>query len=151
MNYRPDIDGLRAVSVLSVVSYHAFPKWVSGGFIGVDVFFVINGFFITGIIYNLLNRESFSFSEFYARRIRRLFPALILVMLSVLGFGWFALLPEDFERLSTHIVGGAAFFANFVSWQSDGYFQTEAITKPLLHLWSLGVEEQFYIIWPLIL
>ena len=149
--YRPDIDGLRAIAVLIVVGYHAFPRWLPGGFIGVDVFFVISGFLISTIIFQNLERGSFSFADFYSRRIRRIFPALLVIFLCCYAFGWFTLLPHEFEQLGKHIASGAGFVSNFVLWSEAGYFDNTAITKPLLHLWSLGIEEQFYILWPLIL
>ena len=149
--YRPDIDGLRAIAVLSVVGFHAFPSWVNGGFIGVDVFFVISGFLISGIIYENLDKGEFTFREFYARRIRRIFPALIVVMTACFAFGWFSLLADEYKQLGKHIAGGATFISNLLLWQESGYFDNSAETKPLLHLWSLGIEEQFYIIWPLLL
>lgn len=104
--YRPDIDGLRAVAVLSVVAFHAFPEWIKGGFIGVDVFFVISGFLISTIIFENLDRGTFSFAEFYARRIKRIFPALIFVLSACLIFGWLSLLPEELNQLGKHILGG---------------------------------------------
>lgn len=149
--YRPDIDGLRAVAVLSVVGFHAFPNWVKGGFIGVDVFFVISGFLISGIIFENLDSGAFTFREFYARRIKRIFPALLLVMAASYAFGWFSLLADEYKQLGKHMAGGAAFISNFVLWLEAGYFDNSAETKPLLHLWSLGIEEQFYIIWPFLL
>jgi peptidoglycan/LPS O-acetylase OafA/YrhL len=149
--YRPDIDGLRAVAVLSVVAFHAFPAWVKGGFIGVDVFFVISGFLISTIIFENLEKGTFSFSEFYARRIKRIFPALLLVLMASFAFGWFALLADEYKQLGKHIVAGAGFVSNLVLWSEAGYFDNSAETKPLLHLWSLGIEEQFYIVWPFIL
>lgn len=149
--YRPDIDGLRAVAVLAVIGYHYFPRWVPSGFVGVDIFFVISGFLISGIILDGLAANKFSFLEFYARRIRRLFPALLLVLTVVLIFGWAALLPGEYQGLGKHVAGGASFIANFLYWQESGYFDSEAITKPLLHLWSLGIEEQFYLIFPCLL
>ncbi len=149
--YRRDIDGLRAIAVLSVVGYHAFPDWVRGGFVGVDVFFVISGFLISTIIFSNLDQGVFSFREFYARRIRRIFPALILVLIACYTLGWFALLADEYEQLGKHIAGGAGFISNFVLWQESGYFDTGSELKPLLHLWSLGIEEQFYIVWPLLL
>lgn len=148
--YRADIDGLRAVAILSVVGYHAFPLSVQGGFIGVDIFFVISGFLISTIIFESLSRNSFSFIEFYSRRIRRIFPALILVLTSSFIFGWYALLSLEYRQLGKHIVGGAGFISNFLFWGESGYFDNAADTKPLLHLWSLGIEEQFYVIWPLL-
>lgn len=149
--YRPDIDGLRAVAVLSVVAFHAFPTWMNGGFIGVEVFFVISGFLISTIIFENLDRGTFSFSEFYARRIKRIFPALLLVLLASYAFGWFALLADEYKQLGKHIAAGAGFVSNFVLWGEAGYFDNSAETKPLLHLWSLGIEEQFYIVWPFVL
>jgi peptidoglycan/LPS O-acetylase OafA/YrhL len=149
--YRPDIDGLRAIAVLSVVGFHAFPGLVKGGFIGVDVFFVISGFLISSIIYQNLDKGEFTFSEFYTRRIRRIFPALIVVLVACFAFGWFTLLTDEYQKLGKHIAAGAAFSSNLLLWQESGYFDNSAETKPLLHLWSLGIEEQFYIIWPLLL
>ncbi len=149
--YRRDIDGLRAVAVLSVVLFHAFPAWLRGGFIGVDIFFVISGFLISSILLRELQQGSFSFAGFYARRVKRIFPALVLVMASCLAFGWLALFPDEYQQLGKHVVGGAGFAANFFYWDQVGYFDTAADTKPLLHLWSLGIEEQFYILWPVVL
>lgn len=149
--YRPDIDGLRAVAVLAVVGYHAFPSFFLGGFIGVDVFFVISGFLITRIIQGGLDAGRFSVWDFYDRRIRRIFPALIVVLASVLVAGSMLLMPTEFKELGLHVVGGAGFFSNLLLWSETGYFDTAAETKPLLHLWSLGIEEQFYLLWPLVL
>ncbi|MBS1214622.1 MAG: O-acetyltransferase OatA, partial [Proteobacteria bacterium] len=149
--YRPDIDGLRAVAVLSVVAFHAFPRWVAGGFIGVDIFFVISGYLISSIIFSNLEHDTFSVVEFYRRRIRRIFPALITIMLASFAFGWFALLADEYKQLGGHIAGGAVFLSNFVLWGESGYFDNAAETKPLLHLWTLAIEEQFYIFWPLLL
>jgi len=149
--YRPDIDGLRAIAVLSVVAFHAFPSWLKGGFIGVDVFFVISGYLISIIIFENLDKGTFSFSEFYSRRIRRIFPALLLVLIACFTFGWFALLADEYKQLGKHIAAGAGFISNFILWNEAGYFDNTAETKPLLHLWSLGIEEQFYIVWPLLL
>jgi peptidoglycan/LPS O-acetylase OafA/YrhL len=153
--YRPDIDGLRALAVLSVVAFHAFPGLaaygLSGGFIGVDVFFVISGFLISTIIFENLDKGTFSFTEFYSRRITRIFPALLLVLIASYAFGWFALLADEYKHLGKHIATGAGFFSNFALWNEAGYFDNTNETKPLLHLWSLGIEEQFYIVWPLLL
>jgi peptidoglycan/LPS O-acetylase OafA/YrhL len=149
--YRPDIDGLRAIAVLSVVAFHAFPAQIEGGFIGVDVFFVISGFLISTIIFESLEKGSFSFIEFYSRRIRRIFPALLLVLIACLIFGWFSLLPEELNQLGRHVTAGAVFVSNLILWSETGYFDNSAETKPLLHLWSLGIEEQFYIFWPFLL
>ncbi|WP_206081316.1 acyltransferase family protein [Mariprofundus ferrooxydans] len=150
-NYRPDIDGLRAVAVMAVVGYHAFPGMIQGGFIGVDIFFVISGYLISTIIFSSLERDRFSLAEFYVRRIRRIFPALVFVLLAVFIFGWYVLLSDEFAQLGKHMAGGAGFVSNFILWNESGYFDREAVTKPLLHLWSLGIEEQFYIFWPLLL
>lgn len=147
--YRPDIDGLRAIAVLSVLGFHAFPELVHGGFIGVDIFFVISGFLISTIIFKSLASREFSFLEFYSRRVRRIFPALVTVLVVAFVCGWFVLYPDEYRQLSKHIVGGAWFFSNFVLWRESGYFDNSADSKPLLHLWSLGIEEQFYIVFPL--
>ncbi len=151
MQYRPDIDGLRALSVVSVVLFHAFPNRVPGGFIGVDIFFVISGYLISGIIFRQLNQGVFSISGFFWRRIVRIFPALLAVILSVIVFGWFVLFSGEYAQLGKHIAASSVFLLNFVLVLESGYFDNLAETKPLLHLWSLAVEEQFYIIWPVIL
>ena len=151
LRYREDIDGLRAVAVVPVLLYHAFPKLVPGGFIGVDIFFVISGFLITGIIHQQMLRGSFSIANFYARRIRRIFPALVTVVLVTFMIGWYALPPRDLKSLGTNIAGGAVFVQNFVLLGQVSYFDLAADKKPLLHLWSLGIEEQYYIVWPLLL
>lgn len=149
--YRPDIDGLRAIAVVSVVIFHAFPTILTGGFIGVDIFFVISGFLITSIILNNIENNKFSFLDFYSRRVKRIFPALILVLTACYVFGWILLLPGEYKQLGKHIASGIGFVANIVYWGESGYFDSSAETKPLLHLWSLGVEEQFYIFFPLII
>ena len=151
LKYRPDIDGLRGVAVLAVVLYHAFPDWFPGGFIGVDIFFVLSGFLITSIITKNLTRQTFGFIDFYSRRIKRIFPALLVIFVFTYALGWFVLLPHEYQQLGKHIAGGAGFISNFILWNEAGYFDNTAITKPLLHLWSLGIEEQFYFVWPLIL
>jgi peptidoglycan/LPS O-acetylase OafA/YrhL len=149
--YRPDIEGLRAAAVLLVVIFHAFPDALPGGFIGVDIFFVISGFLITGIVARELAAERFSLAVFYGRRIRRIFPALIVVLLAVLGLGWLFMLPEAYARLSSDAFSAAAFCANVALLLHSGYFDVESAKRPLLHLWSLGIEEQFYLAWPLVL
>jgi peptidoglycan/LPS O-acetylase OafA/YrhL len=149
VTYRPDIDGLRAVAVGLVVLFHAWPKWLRSGFIGVDVFFVISGFLITSIILKDLKQRAFTIRGFYVRRIRRIFPALITVVLAVLAFGWYVLLRQEFAQLGKHVAAAAAFVSNLVLWSEAGYWDNESVTKPLLHLWSLGVEEQFYLVWPI--
>lgn len=149
--WRADIDGLRAIAVSSVVLFHAFPRQLEGGYVGVDIFFVISGFLISSIIFGSLNKEKFSFVDFYARRVRRIFPALIVVLLSCLAFGWHSLLSDEYEQFGKELAGGAGFVSNLVLWSGAGYFDNAAELKPLLHLWSLGIEEQFYMIWPLLL
>jgi peptidoglycan/LPS O-acetylase OafA/YrhL len=149
--YRPDIDGLRAFAVLSVVGFHAFPGWFRGGFVGVDVFFVISGYLISRIIFSGVSTGQFSFIDFYSRRIKRIFPALILVLLSFILIGWWVMLAGEYAQLGKHTAAGAGFISNLVFWQESGYFDNTAISKPLLHLWSLGIEEQFYILWPVII
>lgn len=149
--YLPAVDGLRGVAVLAVLGFHAFPGTVPGGFVGVDVFFVISGFLITGIIARQLMHADFSFADFYWRRVRRLFPALVLVLAATLTLGWFLLLPNELKQLGKHVSAAAAFLANFALWRESGYFDTAAEFKPLLHLWSLGIEEQFYLVWPALL
>lgn len=149
--YRPDIDGLRAIAVLSVVIYHAFPSKLTGGFLGVDIFFVISGFLISTILFQNIDRGSFSIGDFYIRRIRRIFPAHALVLISVLAFGWFCLFPDELQQLGKHTASSAGFIQNFTLWKEAGYFDNASETKPLLHIWSLGIEEQFYFLWPLLL
>lgn len=149
--YRADIDGLRAIAVTLVVAFHAFPTIVKGGFIGVDIFFVISGFLISTIIFENLKRKQFSFIDFYSRRIKRIFPALLVMMALCLVFGWFALSVNEYEQLGKHVASGAGFISNYVLWNEKGYFDNASNTKILLHLWSLAIEEQFYIVWPLLL
>ena len=149
--YRPDIDGLRALAVLSVLLFHYFPNWLPGGFVGVDIFFVISGYLITGIILDNLDKGSFSFGDFYKRRARRILPSLLTILICVMAAGWFLLLPDEFVALGKHLASAASFLANISLWQEAGYFDTASGKKPLLHLWSLGIEEQFYIFWPLII
>lgn len=148
-DYRPDIDGLRAFAVMSVVVFHAFPSLLPGGFVGVDIFFVISGFLISGIMFRALDAKRFSFREFYARRVNRIFPALIFVLLATYAFAWYVLFNDELKQLGNHLSRAAAFLSNFILWHESGYFDNAAETKPLLHLWSLAIEEQFYIVWPL--
>ena len=149
--YRRDIDGLRGIAVLSVVIFHAFPKFIKAGFIGVDVFFVISGYLISDIILREASDGLFRYSEFYARRARRLFPALILVLLASLAVGWFVLWSAEYKSLGKAVAAGAGFIANLLLYSEAGYFDLASHEKPLLHLWSLGVEEQFYLVWPTLL
>ena len=149
-SYRPDIDGLRALAVMAVVVYHAFPSALPGGFIGVDVFFVISGYLISGIIFAAVDEEDFSFIDFYARRARRIFPALAIVLAATLVVGWAILLPAEYAKLGQHVLGGVTFTSNFLLHGESGYFDESSSTKPLLHLWSLAIEEQFYLLFPVI-
>jgi peptidoglycan/LPS O-acetylase OafA/YrhL len=150
-DYRADIDGLRAVAVALVVAFHAFPRLVPGGFVGVDVFFVISGYLISGNILSKLGRGRFTVADFYIRRARRILPALVLVLAATLLIGRVILVPPVYQRLGLEALSGALFVPNFVFWHQAGYFDAAAETKPLLHLWSLGVEEQFYLLWPILL
>jgi len=149
--YRPDVDGLRAVAIGSVLLFHLAPHLLPGGFVGVDIFFVISGFLISGLIFKGLAAGCFSFIDFYARRIRRIFPALTAVLLAVWLLGWLKLLPDEYRSLTKHIAAGSVYLSNVLLFKESGYFDLTATSKPLLHLWSLGVEEQFYILWPLVL
>jgi len=152
VGYRPDIDGLRAIAVMAVLAYHAFPRLVPGGFAGVDIFFVISGYLITGIIHRQMLEKRFSIATFYARRILRIFPALIIVVPVTFIIGWFVLSAAQMEALAANMEGAAAFVQNFVlREQIVGYFDPGADRLPLLHLWSLGIEEQYYVMWPLAL
>lgn len=149
--YRPDIDGLRAFAVLSVVVFHAFPSLLPGGFIGVDVFFVISGYLISTIIFKGMESGRFSLLEFYGRRIRRIFPALALVLGICLAAGWFLLLPDEYARLGKHTAASSVFLQNWQLRNEAGYFNQLEASKPLLHLWSLAIEEQFYLLFPLLI
>lgn len=148
--YRRDIDGLRAIAVLSVLVFHVFPWRLPGGFVGVDIFFVISGFLISGNIFKNVEQGRFSYLDFYARRIRRIFPALVVVLGCCLIFAWFAALPDELRLLGRHLSAGSLFLSNIQLWQESGYFDVAAHNKPLLHLWSLGIEEQFYLVWPVV-
>lgn len=148
-SYRADIDGLRAIAVIAVVVSHAAPSAVTGGFVGVDVFFVISGYLITGNILADLDRGRFNLFAFYARRVRRLFPALLLVLTAAWIAGWLLLLPDDFEVLGRHLAASAGFVPNFMFWRDLAASDQDVTIDVLLHLWSLGVEEQYYLVWPL--
>lgn len=149
--YRPEIDGLRAVSVLVILLFHGGFTWAGGGFIGVDVFFVISGYLITRNIRHDLERGQFSFADFYVRRIRRLFPALVFTLLVVLACGFWLFSPADLERLGQSTQYAVLSLSNFFFWSEAGYFNETSGLKPLLHTWSLAVEEQFYLLWPAML
>lgn len=147
--YQADIDGLRGIAVILVLLYHALPTQIYGGFIGVDIFFVISGFLIARQLFCSIANKTFSFVTFYRRRVNRLFPALLIILVCALVFGWFYLTPDEFAKLGKHIFAGGVFVSNLVSLSEYGYFDTASELKPLLHLWSLGIEEQFYIFFPI--
>ncbi|WP_307866297.1 acyltransferase family protein [Francisella philomiragia] len=153
IKYRKDIDGLRALAVISVVLFHLNVSWFKSGFLGVDIFFVISGFLITSIILRDLNNDNFSLKNFYLRRMRRILPALITMLVFTTIFAWLILLPQDLKNYSKSLVSALASVSNlfFYKFLNFGYFSTDATVIPLLHTWSLGVEEQFYIFWPLFL
>jgi peptidoglycan/LPS O-acetylase OafA/YrhL len=151
MKYRREIDGLRAVAILPVIFFHAGFKAFEGGFVGVDMFFVISGYLITTIILSDMNKGKFSLVTFYERRARRILPALFFVMLCCLPFAWLWLLPSHLKDFSESLTGISAFSSNILFWKESGYFGTAAELKPLLHTWSLSVEEQYYVLFPLFL
>ncbi|MFV4839005.1 acyltransferase family protein [Citrobacter freundii] len=151
LKYRPDIDGMRAIAVLSVVIFHYFPNAIPGGFVGVDIFFVISGYLITSIILKSSSTSNFSFVDFYKRRALRIFPSLLIVLIFSIVIGWVYLFQSDYKSLGKHIFSGSFFISNFILWSESGYFDSQSYLKPLLHLWSLGIEEQFYLIWPVII
>ena len=151
MKYRPEIDGLRALAVLPVIFYHAGVETMAGGFIGVDVFFVISGFLITTIIASELNSQQFSIVSFYERRARRILPALIVVLAITSVLAVSIMLPFELVNYGKGLVGAVLFVSNIVLWKQAGYFAAEAEMNPLLHTWSLGVEEQYYLFFPLAL
>ncbi len=149
MKYRPEIDGLRTVAVVPVILFHAGFEVFSGGFVGVDIFFVISGYLITSIIVSDLEQEKFSLLNFYERRARRILPALFFVLLACLPFAWLWLLPPDMKDFAQSLVAVSTFSSNILFWRETGYFATTSELKPLLHTWSLAVEEQYYIFFPL--
>lgn len=149
--YRPEIDGLRAIAILLVIFFHFFPDWVPGGFVGVDVFFVISGYLITSLIMQRSLRGEFTIASFYHARICRLFPALLLMILVSVIWGWLFLLPVDYSRLGRHIASTMGFFENFTLKRESGYFDADIKLKPLAHMWSLSIEEQFYLVFPLLI
>lgn len=151
MRYRPEIDGLRAVSVIPVLLFHAEIALFSGGFVGVDVFFVISGYLITGILCEDLANRRFSLLHFYERRIRRILPALLFVVVCCIPAAWILMTPAHFRDFAQSVAATSLFASNFLFWLESGYFDAAAATKPLLHTWSLAVEEQFYLVFPLLL
>lgn len=151
MNYRPEIDGLRALAVSSVIFFHAGLSWVSGGYVGVDIFFVISGFLITSIIFTEIEAGRFSIGNFYERRMRRILPALFFVMLVCVPISWVILSPYDMKYFSKSLTYVSIFLSNTIFYKQSGYFDAAAELKPLLHTWSLGIEEQYYLFFPLLL
>ncbi|WP_201529913.1 acyltransferase family protein [Psychrobacter frigidicola] len=151
MKFRKDINGLRAIAVIAVVLFHFNSSWMPGGFAGVDVFFVISGFLMTGIIFRGIEQENFSILKFYMARANRIVPALALLCLVLIVFGWFYLTPPEYRALGKHAASSVGFLSNFVYWTEAGYFDAASHEKWLLHTWSLSVEWQFYIIYPLLL
>ena len=154
--YRPEIDGLRAIAVIAVIIYHAKitfinTQFLQGGYLGVDIFFVISGYLITSIILTeLIKSNSFSFKYFYERRIRRIIPVLLLVMVVTLPFAWIYLLPNNLINFSKSIFYSLGFASNFYFWYSDiAYASENSLLKPFLHTWSLAIEEQYYILFPI--
>ena len=151
MKYRREVDGLRAVAVLPVILFHGGVPGFGGGFVGVDVFFVISGYLITALIAGEQAAGTFTIARFYERRIRRILPALLAVVLCTLPFAWKLILPDELASASDSLIGVASFASNVVFWRESGYFATEAEFKPFLHTWSLAVEEQFYVFFPVLL
>jgi len=151
IKYKPHIDGLRAIAVLSVMIYHGFPGYLNGGFLGVDIFFVISGYLITKIILKGIMKNEFSFQNFYYRRIKRILPSLLILLFFASITGALILYPDEYKSLGVHIFGGVTFLSNIILYNEIGYFDIDAQFKPLLHLWSLSIEEQFYLIWPVTL
>ncbi len=151
LQFRKDINGLRAIAVIAVVLFHFNASWMPGGFAGVDVFFVISGFLMTGIIFRGIEQENFSILRFYVARANRIIPALAVLCMVLLAFGWFYLIPLDYKALSKHATSSIGFLSNVIYWRESGYFDAASHEKWLLHTWSLSVEWQFYIIYPLVL
>ena len=149
--FRRDIDGLRALAVLLVIAHHVAPSTLTGGFVGVDVFFVISGFLITRIIETAVHARQFSYVEFLWKRCRRILPALLVVLVATLLMGVCLLTGPELVSLSRHVAAGSLSSSNLLLWSEVGYFDSSASIKPLLNLWSLGIEEQFYLVWPLFL
>ena len=148
-DHRGDLEGLRGVAVLAVFAVHSLPHSVGGGFIGVDVFFVLSGYLIASITLAEIDQGRFSVRAFYLRRLRRLAPALLVVLLACAAFAAWVAFPQDAKQIGKHVMGGTALVSNLVLWREGGYFDRASEFKPLLHLWSLGIEAQFYLVWPL--
>ncbi len=149
MQYRAEIDGLRAIAVLPVIFFHAGFEWFRGGFLGVDVFFVISGFLITSILIADLEKQQFGIMYFYERRARRLLPALFFMLLICLPFSWYWMIPSQLEDFSKSLIAVLFFSSNILFWRESGYFESASDENPLLHTWSLAVEEQYYLLFPL--
>jgi peptidoglycan/LPS O-acetylase OafA/YrhL len=149
--YRAEIDGLRALAVVPVILFHAGFELFSGGFVGVDVFFVISGYLITKILIEDIENDRFSFLSFYERRARRILPALFFVMFVSIPFAWIWMLPSQMTDFSQSLVAVSLFGSNVLFWRESGYFDSAAEEKPLLHTWSLAVEEQYYVLFPIFL
>ena len=151
MKYRPEIDGLRALAVVPVILFHAGFELFSGGFVGVDVFFVISGYLITTILIEDLENKQFNIVEFYDKRARRILPALFVVILACIPFAGMWMLPSHMKDFSRSLVAVSLFSSNILFWRETGYFESAAEEKPLLHTWSLSVEEQYYVLFPIFL
>ena len=151
LKYNPALDGLRGIAISLVLLFHIWPEYFSFGYVGVDIFFVLSGYLITQIIHTKLQSNSFSFKEFYRNRIRRIFPAMILVVLTTFLIGYLFLFPSELEQLGKHIQSSAFFYQNFRLIGEVGYWDEAAQLKPLLHFWSLSIEEQFYLFWPFVI
>lgn len=149
--YRPDIDGLRAIAVLCVMVFHAVPVLCPGGFIGVDVFFVISGYLVTAVLLKLQAAGEYSITEFYVRRAKRILPALIVVLTTCIVVGFFILTPDEYRNLGKLAAGNSLFIANILMYRKGGYFDPAPDANAVLHTWSLNAEEQFYLVWPLLL
>src|SRR6478672_1023381 len=149
--YRPEIDGLRALAVIPVILFHAGFAGFGGGYVGVDVFYVISGYLITSILLEEMEGGTYSLVRFYERRVRRILPALFLVMAACIPVAWYWLVPQDLEAFGKSLVAVATFSSNVLFWRESNYFDTSSELKPLLHTWSLAVEEQYYILFPLFL
>lgn len=151
LRYRREIDGLRALAVLPVILFHAGFSFMSGGFVGVDIFFVISGYLITSLILAEIDKGQFSLANFYERRARRILPALFLIVLVCLPFAWVYLLPHEMVDFGKSVVAVAVFASNILFWKDSDYFSPDSELLPLLHTWTLAVEEQYYLFFPLIL
>lgn len=151
INYRSDIDGLRAIAVLLVIFFHFYPRWLSGGFIGVDIFFVISSYLITSIISEKMESSTFSFREFYGRRIRRILPLLFTMLFVSFVVAFFIFLPPEFDSFSQALLSASVYLSNIYFLNINDYFALNSNQLPLLHTWSLAVEEQFYLLWPMLL